>query len=70
MPWLQQVENATEAIEDADILIMATPWPEYQHLQLEKLYSMMKTPIIIDPLSLFSKQNPEQVGFKWVRLGV
>ena len=70
MPWLQQVENAAEAIEDADILIVATPWPEYQHLQLEKIYSMMKTPIIIDPLSLFSKQNPEQVGFKWVRLGV
>ena len=70
MPWLQQVEDATEAIENADVLIVATPWPEYQHLPLEKLYSMMKRPIIIDPLSLFLKQNPEQYGFKWVRLGV
>ena len=70
MPWLQQVEDATEAIENADVLIVATPWPEYQHFQLEKLYYMMKNPIIIDPLSLFLKQDPEQYGFKWVRLGV
>ena len=70
MPWLQQVEDVTEAIANADVLIVATPWPEYQHLPLEKLYSMMKRPIIIDPLSLFLKQNPEQYGFKWIRLGV
>jgi len=70
MPWLHQVEDATEAIEKADVLIVATPWPEYKHLQLEKLYSMMKRPIIIDPLSLFLNQNPEQYGFKWIRLGV
>ena len=70
MPWLQQVEDATEAIANADVLIVATPWPEYQHLKLEKLYSIMKRPIIIDPLSLFLKQNPEQYGFKWIRLGV
>jgi UDPglucose 6-dehydrogenase len=69
-PWLKQVENSDQAIENADVLILSTPWPEYQNLEMKKLYSLMKRPIIIDPLSFFTNQHPEQHGFQWARLGV
>jgi UDPglucose 6-dehydrogenase len=67
--WLKQVDNSTEALKNADVLILATPWPEYQNLKLKTLQSLMKRPIIIDPSSLFSNQNPSKYGFKWIRLG-
>lgn len=69
MSWLKQVDNSTEALKNADVLILATPWPEYKNLQLKTLHSLMKRPIIIDPSSLFSTQNPSKYGFKWIRLG-
>ena len=69
-PWLKQVENSDQAIENADVLILSTPWPEYQNLEIKKLYSLMKRPIIIDPLSFFTNQHPERHGFQWARLGV
>ena len=69
MSWLKQVDNSTEALKNADVLILATPWPEYQNLQLKTLHSLMKSPIIIDPSSLFLNQNPSKYGFKWIRLG-
>ena len=69
MSWLKQVDNSTEALKNADVLILATPWPEYQNLKLKTLHSLMKRPIIIDPSSLFLNQNPSKYGFKWIRLG-
>ena len=69
-PWLKQVENSDQAIENADVLILSTPWPEYRNLEMKKLYSLMQRPIIIDPLSFFINQHPEQHGFQWIRLGV
>ena len=69
-PWLRQVDNSDQAIENADVLILSTPWPEYQNLEIKKLYSLMKRPIIIDPLSFFTNQHPERHGFQWARLGV
>jgi UDP-glucose 6-dehydrogenase len=69
MSWLKQVDNSTEALKNADVLILATPWPEYKNLQLKTLHSLMKRPIIIDPSSLFSTQNPNKYSFKWIRLG-
>lgn len=69
MSWLQQVDNSTEALKNADVLILATPWPEYQNLKLKTLHSLMKRPIIIDPSSLLSTQNPNKYGFKWICLG-
>ena len=67
--WLKQVDNSTEALKNADVLVLATPWPEYQGLKLKTVHSLMKRPIIIDPSSLFSTQNPIKYGFKWFRLG-
>jgi len=69
MSWLKQVDNSTEALKNADVLILATPWPEYKNLKLKTLHSLMKRPIIIDPSSLLSNQNPSKYGFKWIRLG-
>jgi len=69
MSWVKQVDNSTEAVKNADVLILATPWPEYQNLKLKTLHYLMKRPIIIDPSSLLSNQNPSKSGFKWIRLG-
>ena len=69
MSWVKQVDNSTEALKNADVLVLATPWPEYQNLKLRTLHSLMKRPIIIDPSSLLSNQNPSKYGFKWIRLG-
>ncbi len=57
------------AAKDSDILIFATNHKEYYDLDLEELKRIMKTPIIIDGRNIFKKQQVEEKGFIYRKVG-
>lgn len=53
----------------ADILIIATPWPEYQKIKIMDLQQQMRGRVIIDPYRVLNKDEAVLLGFEYHTLG-
>lgn len=62
--------SALAACDAADVLVIATAWPEYGDLNLAEIAARMSGRVLIDPFGVFDAQNPKSLGFDWHRLGV
>lgn len=67
---VEQVKTALEACQDADVLVVMTPWSEFSEVDLDEVRSRMKGRIIIDPFAALNGQNCTDLGFSYYRLGV
>jgi UDPglucose 6-dehydrogenase len=55
--------------EDADALILATEWPQYQALEWEALASVMHNPLMLDGRNALDRKALEAAGFQYVGMG-
>ena len=60
-----ECSSVYKTIESSQILVIATPWPEFSNLNLKKVKSIMTGIIIIDPFQLLDKNRVEKLGFKY-----
>lgn len=66
---VEVVETALDACVGADVLVVATAWPEYRELDLAAIAARMPGRVLIDPHGVFASQDPASLGFDWYRLG-
>lgn len=66
---LRYAENAYEAAEDADALLILTDWAEFASLNLAQLNKKLRYPIIIDGRNLYDPQTMAQQGFTYLSIG-
>ena len=59
--WLKSPYNA---VKGADLLIIMTEWNEFRALDLEKLSSKMRSPVMADLRNLYSRTEALKNGFK------
>jgi len=57
------------AAESADLLVVASEWPELAELDLERLHSSMKNPVIVDTRNLFDPATARAAGFEYSSVG-
>ena len=55
--------------EGAEALVVATDWPEYRDLDLDRLASVMRTPVLLDGRNLFDPNEAHKVGFLYLGIG-
>lgn len=67
---VEVAETALEACDGADVLVIATPWPEYADLDLAEIAARMSGRVLVDPYGIHESQKPQSLGFEWYRLGV
>jgi UDPglucose 6-dehydrogenase len=58
-----------DALEDADVLIIATEWSEFRTPDFEKISSLLKNKVIFDGRNLFDLKYMEELGFHYVSIG-
>lgn len=58
------------AIQDADVLMIMTPWPEFRTLSFKRLKDLMRGSLIIDPYKILSADQAHVAGFKYFSLGM
>ena len=58
-----------QAIENTDVLIIATEWPEFAKLNFNKIKKLLKKPIIIDGRNLLDSKKISSLGFKYYGIG-
>lgn len=63
------VETLYEAARDSDALLILTEWEEIKNMDLIKIKSLLKNPIIIDGRNIFSPEKMKALGFDYKGMG-
>jgi len=67
---IQRVLNIEDALDGADVLIVATAWPEFKNISIDQLVNNMSGRVIIDPYRILSEVQLRAKGFEYYSLGV
>src|SRR5450759_4663493 len=54
-----------EAARGSDALLILTAWPQFASLDLQKLHSVMRAPVIFDGRNLFAPEELAAAGFMY-----
>lgn len=66
---MQYVQDPYEAAQGADALLILTDWEEFRRLDLERLRSALRYPIIVDGRNLFDPAQMAAIGFTYMSVG-
>jgi len=66
---VKRVLSASDSMEDADVLVIATPWPEFSNISVNKIQQLMRGNIIVDPYAVLDGVNLRSSGFIYYSLG-
>lgn len=68
-PSLTYTENVEECISDSDLVLHLTEWREYRELSPEILFTLAKTPRIVDGRNALDRDRWVSAGWKFHALG-
>jgi UDPglucose 6-dehydrogenase len=66
---LRYAEDEFDAARDAHALLVVTEWPQFAHLDLDRLHETMRYPVVIDGRNLFSLKQMAAAGFHYYSMG-
>ncbi len=66
---LTYAENAYEAAEGADLLVLITEWNEFRKLDLARLKSIMAAPRVVDCRNVYDPVKLREMGFEYLGVG-
>jgi UDPglucose 6-dehydrogenase len=69
LPEAAYVADMDEVAEGCDALIIATEWPQFKKLDLERARKNLAHPIIFDGRNLFDVGEMERMGFLYKSIG-
>ena len=61
--------SAYSAAEDADALLVLTPWNEFKHLDMARIRDSMNEPMLIDGRNLYDPDELRSLGFEYRGVG-
>jgi UDPglucose 6-dehydrogenase len=68
-PTLTFCDNAYEAAEGADALVIITEWNQFRKLELDRLHAALRQPLVIDLRNLYEPEKMAAAGFEYVSIG-
>lgn len=63
------VDDMNDVAEGCDALVIATEWPEFKKLDLERARKALTHPILSTDRNLFNVQEMESLGFIYKSIG-
>lgn len=61
--------DAYGAMENTDGVVLLTEWNEFRSLDLKKVKSLLKTPLVVDLRNVYKRQDMQRNGFHYVSIG-
>lgn len=62
-------EDAYEVAAGADVLVLVTEWNQFRALDLPRLKSLLKQPLLIDLRNVYKPSEMQQAGFTYYSVG-
>lgn len=69
MPGVGMCENVYEVAEGVDAVVVCTEWNEFKQLDLERIKTSMKQPIVVDGRNLYDPKRMKTLGFQYRGMG-
>lgn len=69
LPTINFVDSPYEAAIDADCVVVLTEWEEFTKINFQKLYNVLKNPIIFDFRNIISSNHVKEIGFEYYGIG-
>ena len=63
------VDDMNAVADGCDALVVATEWPEFKQLDLERVRKALTHPILFDGRNLFDPKEMESFGFIYESVG-
>lgn len=68
-PTVEYVDERDAVAEGCDALVVATEWPEFKELDLERARRALTHPILFDGRNLFDREEMERLGWVYKSVG-
>jgi UDPglucose 6-dehydrogenase len=69
LPNVEFVEEMNAVADGCDALVVATEWPEFKKLDLERARKALSHPILFDGRNLFDRDELERLGWIYKSVG-
>jgi UDPglucose 6-dehydrogenase len=66
---LETCDNAYEPLKGADGVVILTEWNEFRALDLDRVKSLVKTPLMVDLRNIYRASQMASAGFTYVSVG-
>jgi len=68
-PEFKYVNNAYEACDGADVLVLFTEWDQYRALDIQELKKRLKFPVFVDLRNVYQPEQMRKAGFSYYGVG-
>jgi UDPglucose 6-dehydrogenase len=68
-PSVEMCANPYDLAEGCDALVLMTEWNEFKHLDLGRLRSIMRTPVMVDGRNVYEPRTMLEAGFLYRGVG-
>jgi UDPglucose 6-dehydrogenase len=69
LPGIRLCDDPYDAATSADALILATEWNEFKQLDFDKLFKLMRTPVLVDGRNQWDGRRLREAGFTYMGIG-
>jgi UDPglucose 6-dehydrogenase len=69
MPGLDYCADAYQAIDGADALVLLTEWNEFRGLDLGRIKTLLRAPVVIDLRNIYQQQDMADAGLVYHSIG-
>jgi UDPglucose 6-dehydrogenase len=69
LPNVVYCNDAYEAMEGAEALVLLTEWNEFRALDLARVAGLLVNPLVIDLRNIYQPQEMAEAGFRYVSIG-
>jgi UDPglucose 6-dehydrogenase len=69
LPDIEYCDDAYTCAKDADALVIVTEWVQFRALDLKRLRSEMRQPVVIDLRNIYRREDVEAAGFTYESVG-
>ena len=66
---IDYANDAYEALQDAEALLVCTEWYEFRHPELEQMKMLLNNPIIFDGRNVYDQESMKEDGFQYFGIG-
>ncbi|GLK76216.1 UDP-glucose 6-dehydrogenase [Methylopila jiangsuensis] len=70
LPNVAYVDDAYSAIDGADALVILTEWDQFRALDLTRVKSLLKSPVVVDLRNVYRKEDMIERGFQYQGVGI
>ena len=69
LPNVEYEPTAYAAMDGANVAVIATEWPEFSTLDLEKVRALLEQPVLIDLRNLYRSEDVIAAGIEYISIG-